>query len=302
MGELPTGHVRTADGRRLAYRDSGDPKATAIVSHHGTPGSRLDRHPQAAAIMAELGLRMITYDRPGYGESDPQPGRRVVDAAADVAALADHLGLGRFAVVGTSGGGPHALACSARLGDRISRVGVVVGAAPSDDPDFDFLAGMDQLNRDEFTAARESEEALAAHLQPFVDEVERDPDAVLDEIAEHLPPADQEVFRRPAHRAVARESFVEAVRQGSRGWVDDDRAFATGWGFPLAEAACETRLWQGELDVLVPRAHCTYLAERLPNARFELVPGAGHALADHWRSIVAWVAGQETPGSPSSAR
>jgi pimeloyl-ACP methyl ester carboxylesterase len=262
------------------------------VSHHGTPSSRLDRHPDAAAIMAELGVRMITYDRPGYGESDPQPGRRVVDAAADVAALADHVGIERFGVVGTSGGGPHALACSARLGARVSRVGVVVGAAPSDDPDFDFLAGMDQLNLDEFSAARESEEALTAYLQPFVDEFERDPDAVLDGIAAHLPPADQEVFRRPLHRAVARESLAEAVRQGSRGWVDDDRAFATGWGFPLSEAACETRLWQGELDVLVPRAHCTYLGERLPNARFELIPGAGHALADHWREIVAWVAGQ----------
>ena len=292
MGEPPTGHVRTADGRRLAYRDSGDPGATPIVSHHGTPGSRLDRHPDAAAIMAELGVRMITYDRPGYGESDPQPGRRVVDAAADVAALADHLGIERFGVVGTSGGGPHALACSARLGARVSRVGVVVGAAPSDDPDFDFLAGMDQLNLDEFAAAAESEEALAAFLEPFVEEARRDPDALLDAIAEHLPPADQEVFRRPVHRAVARESLTEAVRQGSRGWLDDDRAFATGWGFPLSDATAETRLWQGELDVLVPRSHCTYLSERLPDARFELIPGAGHALADHWREIVAWVAGQ----------
>jgi pimeloyl-ACP methyl ester carboxylesterase len=290
--EPPTGRVRTADGRRLAYRDSGDPGATPIVSHHGTPGSRLDRHPDAAAIIAELGVRMITYDRPGYGESDPQPGRRVVDAAADVAAIADHLGLGRFAVVGTSGGGPHALACSARLGDRISRVGVVVGAAPSDDPDFDFLAGMDQLNLDEFAAARESEEALAAFLGPFVDEARRDPDALLDEIVSHLPAADQEVFRRPKQRAVARESMAESVRQGSRGWVDDDRAFASGWGFPLSEAVCETRLWQGELDVLVPQTHCAYLGGRLPNARFELVPGAGHALADHWREIVAWVSGQ----------
>jgi pimeloyl-ACP methyl ester carboxylesterase len=290
--EPPTGHVRTADDRRLAYRDSGDPGATPIVSHHGTPGSRLDRHPEAAEIIAELGVRMITYDRPGYGESDPQPGRRVVDAAADVAAIADHLGLGRFAVVGTSGGGPHALACSARLGDRISRVGVVVGAAPSDDPDFDFLAGMDQLNRDEFAAARDSEEALAAFLAPFVDEARRDPDALLDEIVTHLPAADQEVFRRPQQRAIARASVAESVRQGSRGWVDDDRAFASSWGFPLSDAACETRLWQGELDVLVPRAHCAYLGERLPHARFELVPGAGHALADHWRAIVAWVAGQ----------
>jgi pimeloyl-ACP methyl ester carboxylesterase len=292
VGEQPTGHVRTADGRRLAYRDSGDPGATPIVSHHGTPGSRLDRHPEAAAILAELGVRMITYDRPGYGESDPHPGRRVVDAAADVAAIADHLGIERFAVVGTSGGGPHALACSARLGGRVTRAGVVVGAAPSDDPEFDFLAGMDQLNLDEFGAARESEEAVAAFLQPFVEEAQRDPDALLDEIVSHLPASDQEVFRRPQQRAVARESMAESVRQGSRGWVEDDRAFATSWGFPLSDATCETRLWQGEVDVLVPRSHCAYLAERLPNARFELIPGAGHALADHWRDIVAWAAGR----------
>jgi pimeloyl-ACP methyl ester carboxylesterase len=82
------------------------------------------------------------------------------------------------------------------------------------------------------------------------------------------------------------------VRQGSRGWADDDLAFATGWGFPLSEAARETRLWQGELDVLVPRAHCAYLAERLPDARFELVPGAGHALTDHRREILAWLGGR----------
>lgn len=83
MAGVPTGHVRTADGRRLAYRDRGDPGATAVVSHHGTPGSRLDRHPDEDAILAELGVRMVTYDRPGYGESDPHPGRRVVDAVGD---------------------------------------------------------------------------------------------------------------------------------------------------------------------------------------------------------------------------
>jgi pimeloyl-ACP methyl ester carboxylesterase len=287
-----TGYLRTADGRRLTYRDNGDPAAPAVVGHHGTPGSRLDGHPDEDAMLAELGLRMVTYDRPGYGESDPHPGRRVVDAAADVAAIVDHLGIERFAVVGTSGGGPHALACSAGLGGRISRVGVVVGVGPSDDPDFDFTTGMDQLNLDEFAAARESEEALAAYLQPFVDQVRSDPDALLDELAAHLPPADQEVFRRPRHRERGKASLLEAVRQGSRGWVDDDRAFATSWGFPLPDAVCETRLWQGEEDVLVPRAHCAYLGERLPNARFELIPGAGHALADHWRDILAWLAGR----------
>ena len=292
MAATHTGHLRTPDGRTLAYCDIGDPAATAIVGHHGTPGSRLDRHPDEDAMLAELGLRMITYDRPGYGGSDPHPGRRVVEAADDVAALADHLGIGRFAVVGTSGGGPHALACSARLPSRVTRAGIVVGVGPSDDPDLDFLDGMDQFNLDEFAAARESQEALAAFLQPFVDLARADPTGLLDEIAAHLPPSDQEVFRRPAHRAVARESLAESVRQGALGWADDDRAFATGWGFALSDAACETRLWQGELDVLVPRAHCAYMGERLPNARFELIPGAGHALADHWHDILAWLGGR----------
>lgn len=290
--EPRTGHLQTPDGRRLAYLDAGEPGATPIVSHHGTPGSRLDRHPDEDAMLAELGLRTVTYDRPGYGESDPHPGRRVVDAAADVAALADHLGIDRFAVAGASGGGPHALACSAQLGARVSRVGVVVGVGPSDDPDFDFLAGMDQLNLDEFAAARESEEALAAFLEPFVEMARTDPLGLLDEIAAHLPPSDQEVFNRPAQRSVASESLAESVRQGSRGWADDDRAFMTGWGFALADADCETRLWQGEDDVLVPRAHCAYLAGRLPDARFELIPGAGHALADHWHDILAWLGGR----------
>jgi len=180
---IRAGSAATADGRRLAYRDAGDPAGIAVVSHHGTPGSRLERHPDDERLMAELGLRVITYDRPGYGGSDPHPGRRVADAAADVAALADHLGLARFAVVGESGGGPHALACSAGLGERVLRVGVVVGSAPADDPDFDFLAGMGQLNLDEFAAAAESEAALTAYLEPICAEFRRDPDAMLDAIA-----------------------------------------------------------------------------------------------------------------------
>jgi pimeloyl-ACP methyl ester carboxylesterase len=286
-----TGQVEVAGGRRLAYRDAGDVAAPTVFSHHGTPGSRLDRHPDQAAVLARLGVRMVSYDRPGYGGSDPSPGRRVVDAAADVAAIADALGIGRFSVMGTSGGGPHALACSARLADRIDRVGVVVGGAPSDDPEFDFLAGMGPLNVAEFGAAAESEAALAAFLEQYVDAFTRDPDAVLDEIAAELPEPDRLVFSRPAHRAITKESFTESIRQGAAGWVADDRAFMSGWGFALAEATCETRLWQGEDDVLVPRAHCTYLASHLPNARFDLIPGAGHALADHWAAIVAWVAG-----------
>jgi pimeloyl-ACP methyl ester carboxylesterase len=284
------GSVRTTDGRTLAYRDAGEPAGIPVVDNHGTPGSRLDRHPDQARLLAELGVRLITYDRPGYGGSDRRPGRRVIDAAADVAAILDELRVERFSVTGGSGGGPHALACSAVLGDRIDRVGIVVGGAPSDDPEFDFLEGMSRLNVDEFGAAAESVEAIEAYLAPFVEGARQDPDAVIDEIAAHLPESDRQVWARPAQRALARASLAESVRQGAGGWIDDDRAFMTGWGFELSQAGRPTRLWQGELDVLVPRRHCEYLAAHLPDARFELIPGAGHLLADHWGAILTWVA------------
>ena len=236
------------------------------------------------------GIRFIAYDRPGYGLSDPRPGRVVADAAADVGALADHLGLGRFAVFGISGGGPHALACAALLPGRVGRVGVMVGAAPSDDPALDFMAGMADVNIAEFSAAREGEEALAAVLAPWVEQSGRDPDGVLDALAAELPEYDGEVLSRPEVRAELRKSIVESVRQGARGWIDDDLAFAAPWGFSLDDVHADVRLWQGELDVLVPRAHGDYLAERLPDATFELVPGAGHMLLD--------TGGTRSPGSP----
>src|SRR2546425_7476771 len=123
------------------------------------------------------------YDRPGYGRSEPQPGRSIADAASDVEALADDLGFDRFAVVGGSGGAPHALACGALLGERVIRVGALVTPAPSDATDFDFFDGLADLNVKEFGAALEGPEAIEAYLRPFVDELLRDPDVVIEQIA-----------------------------------------------------------------------------------------------------------------------
>ena len=282
------GTFETPDGRRIGYVERGDSGGMPVVLHHGTPGSRLGNHPDP---MVYEGVRFIAYDRPGYGLSDPRPGRVVADAAADVSALADHLGLDRFAVFGISGGGPHALASAALLPERVTRAGVMVGAAPSDDPELDFTAGMAEVNVTEFGAAREGEDALAAVLAPWVEQGARDPDGVIDALAAELPEYDREVVSRPPVRAEIGRSIVESVRQGARGWIDDDLAFAASWGFALADVRTEVRLWQGELDVLVPRSHGDYLARHLPNATFELVPGAGHMLLDHWRDTLGWLAG-----------
>lgn len=282
------GTARTSDGRTLAFVQRGAEDGTPVVVCHGTPGSRRTRHPDAT-LYERHGVRMIVYDRPGYGRSDPSPGRSVADAASDIAAIADELGLERFAVVGGSGGAPHALACGALLGDRLLRVGALVTPAPSDVDDFDFFTGLAEQNVTEFGAALEGREAIEAHLQPYVEATRQDVDGVLDQIASELPEVDRAIASREEFRRVMRESFVEAVRQGVRGWADDDLAFAKPWGFELEDVAVETRVWQGELDVLAPRAHGEYVASRLPNARFELLEGGGHFLDEGWAVVLEWL-------------
>ena len=276
---LREGSIQAPDGRTLVYLERGDPDGPAVVFNHGTPGCRLSRHPDEGVYR---GIRAIYYDRPGYGRSDPSPGRGVASAAADVAAIADALGLGRFGIFGVSGGGPHALACAALLPERVTKAAVLVGAAPADDPEFDFLAGMTELNLKELGAALTSPEALAAELAPFVEMLATDPEAELDHIADELPEADRRMLARPDVR--------EAVAQGDRGWAGDDLAFVKPWGFQLEDVACEVRLWQGDLDVLVPRAHGEYLERRLPNATFKLVPAQGHFIYEYWPAALAWLA------------
>ncbi|HEX5295436.1 MAG TPA: alpha/beta hydrolase, partial [Streptosporangiaceae bacterium] len=133
------------DGRELTFAEWGDPGGTPVFALHGTPGCRLNRHPDEGLIRS-AGVRLISYDRPGYGGSDRRRGRTVADAAGDVAAIADHLGIGRFAVYGISGGGPHALAVAALLGNRVSRAACIVGVAPFEVLGDEFFSGMDPQN------------------------------------------------------------------------------------------------------------------------------------------------------------
>ena len=281
------GTARAPDGRTLALFQRGAAEGVPVIVCHGTPGSRLARHPDPE-LYERHGVRMVAYDRPGYGGSDPMPGRSVADAAADVAAIADELGFERFAVVGGSGGAPHALACGALLGDRVLRVGALVTPAPSD-TDFDFFDGLADLNVKEFNAALEGREAIEAFVQKYVDALRSDPDGVIDQIASELPEIDREVASREEFRVITREQFLEAVRQGVSGWADDDLAFAKPWGFEPEDVEAEVALWQGELDVLAPRSHGEYVASRLPNARFEIVQGHGHFLVDEWSTVLDWL-------------
>lgn len=293
------GTLTAAGGRTLAYVERGPADGTPVILSHGTPGSRLARHPDPE-IYERHGVRVVAYDRPGYGRSDPQRGRSVSDAAADIAAIGDELGFERFAVVGGSGGAPHALACGALLGDRVTRVGALVTPAPFEEG-FDFFEGLADLNVKEFGAALDGEAAIEAFLQPYVDTIRSDVDSVIEEMLTELPEIDGERASKPETRAIMRESWVEAVRQGSRGWADDDLAFAKPWGFELEDVSAETRVWQGELDVLTPRPHGEYVASRLPNARFELLEGGGHFLEEEWGVVFVWLTAGATEAGATAA-
>lgn len=267
--------VDTPDGRVLAVVEAGNPSGAAVVVHNGTPMSRLLYRPNAADAEAR-GLRLIGYDRPGYGDSTSHPGRKVADAARDVATIADALGIERFATWGISGGGPHALACAAMLPDRVVAAASLAGVAPYGAEGLDWLAGMGEANVTEFTFALKGPE----HLEPFL-RTERDvmvaggAEGLVNALRSLLTPVDQAALTGD----VAQYMF-EAFRLGSEeqldGWLDDDFAFADDWGFDPARIRVPVLVLQGTEDCFVPFAHGEWLARKIPTAEAHLSVDDGH--------------------------
>lgn len=273
-----TARVKTSDGRTLAYEQQGDPGGVPVFVLHGTPGSRFSGlHPDPARVSG-AGLRLITYDRPGYGGSSRQHGRSVVDCVTDIVTIADELGLERFAVTGTSGGAPHALAAAARLPERVTRAECNVGPAPYDGEGLDFFNGMDPENVKEVGWALTGEETLVGELereaQKALDRLDADPAALLGEF--ELSEADRAVLGQEVVKQRMRISFREAMAQGIRGWVDDDLAFVKPWGFDVAGISVPVRVRYGATDVLVPAAHGAWLAAHIPGATVVVDEVSGH--------------------------
>jgi pimeloyl-ACP methyl ester carboxylesterase len=281
--------VRSAGGRTLAVARWGRPGGAPVIAHHGTPMCRLDV-PGTAALWEELDLDLVTFDRPGYGRSTAQPGRTVADAAADAAAVADVLGLERFAVHGVSGGGPHALACAALLGGRVTRTASVVGLGPFDAPGLDFRAGLTELNVAEFEVYTQGRAALEAYVGEFVALTRANGAAVMDEWDAELPEPDRLAWGTPEARALSARALTEALAASGAGWVDDGLAFIEPWGFALEDIRSPVAIWAGALDRLVPLGHALYMAARIPEAELHVVPDRGHALDD--APILGWLAGR----------
>lgn len=270
--------VDRVDGRALAYEELGDPAGIPVFVLHGTPGCRLSgRHPDPSRVSA-AGLRLVTYDRPGYGRSDRHPGRCVVDCVGDVARIADELEIGCFAVWGGSGGGPHALAVAARLPERVTRAACDCGGAPFDAAGLDWFAGMDPVNVREFGWALAGEETLAGELrrevQRVLDRIEDDPLALASDI--EFSASDRAVLDNPGVRETLRKATREAFAPGTWGWVDDDLAFVRPWGFDVEELRVPVEIRYGASDVLSPAAHGQWLAAHIAHAVVTVEEHSGH--------------------------
>ncbi len=269
--------VTTPDGRVLHVHDDGEPgdERVPLVMHHGTPMSALPLGSQVEDAR-EKGIRLIAYDRPGYGGSTRQPGRRVCDAATDTATIADALGIERFVTAGGSGGGPHALACAALLPGRVAAAASVAGVAPYDAAGLDWLAGMGDDNLAEFGAAA----AGAAELTAFLDEARSmilagNAEELAEGMASLLPPADLRALEAGLGGWL-HASMVAGLLPGIEGWLDDDLAFVTDWGFSLDTVRVPVLVVYGGQDLMVPKGHGAWLAENVPQASDDVDETAGH--------------------------
>lgn len=262
--------VTTPDNRTLAVESTGDvERGYPVFLMHGTPGSRIGIKPRDI-VLYRMGIHLISYDRPGYGGSTRQEGRSVVDCAEDVQAIATRLELGRFAVVGRSGGGPHVLACAARLGSVVDRVAVMGSIAPN----FKLLEGMARSNIELYGA--EEDEALAG-IRDHVAKIKHDPDNLLKILDPDLHPADRSVVDDIALRRLLHASYEEAVAQGSGGWEDDHLAFRKPWGFQLSEITVPVDIWHGKEDTFSPVEHAHTLKKGLVNSPATLIAAPDQA-------------------------
>jgi len=253
--------VLLADGQVLRAYDTGTDGPLTVLWHHGTPNIGAPPAPLFAAS-ARLGIRWVAYDRPGYGGSTPRPGRDIASAAAYATAVADALGVGRFAVMGHSGGGPHALACAALLPERVTAVVSISAMAPFGAAGLDWFAGM----ADAGVASLRAAAAGRAAKEEYEASAEFDP----------------EVFTAADHAALSgswswlNDVVGPALKSGTGPMIDDDLAYVTPWGFDPADVTAPVLLVHGEEDRMIPASHGEWLARHCRTAELWKSPGDGH--------------------------
>lgn len=277
-------------GRHPVFvRDAGDPQGSPVIYFHGTPGSRLDVT-FGDEIAARLGVRVLSFDRPGYGRSGSAP-YSLVSVAHDVAAIADTLGLDQFATFGWSGGGPFALATAAVLGERVVRAGVAGGIAPlqllpggvegltdNDRLALSFLPAAPDRAAEQFNSGNEEQLQLMMSVRddeqaPWIDWL--------------WGTTDPAIASDPAMRRNLFSVLHEGLRQGTMGVAWDNLAWCGPWGIEMDDVRCPVDLWYGSLDEMVPPINGEWLRDHLPDANLVIYPSEGHLLPmRHWTDML----------------
>ena len=284
--------VVTTEGRRLEVGCSGPEDGYPVFLLHGTPGSRLGPRPRTGDLHRSH-IRLISYDRPGYGGSDRLEGRGVVHAAGDVAAIAQDLGLSKFSVVGRSGGAPHALACAALLPHAVCSVAVLASLAPPDTRELSWsdgvwFEGMTQSNIAAFQLARQDPATLRADLLNRGSVINADPEQIIADLHGELSDGDRRIVMEAGVRnmlvsnftaAFALDSDADAGTPAPRyglGWYDDVISLVNPWGFEVRQIDVPTLVWHGALDEFSPVDHFHWLAEHIPGAKATIEPKRAH--------------------------
>jgi pimeloyl-ACP methyl ester carboxylesterase len=281
--------ISTSDGRTLCVHEDGDPNGLPVLMQHGTPASGL-LYEVHVELAHEQRIRLLGYDRPGYGGSTRHAGRSVAAAATDVGAIADYLGLERYCSWGVSGGGPHVLACAALCDERLAAIASLAAVAPYDADGLDFLEGMGEENHVEFGKVLEGEAALRPYLEHETEAIlAASPDELVAVMATLLGDEDRAVLTG-AFAEFLLESDAHGLEPGVDGWLDDDLAFLQPWGFDVGAINRPTLLLHGEDDRFVPVSHGRWLAERIPGVEARIGAGDGHlTLVDRLREVNDWL-------------
>ena len=276
--------LRLPDGRTLAYAEHGDAGGAPVLFFHGLPGSRLTRHPDES-VAAAAGIRLFTFDRPGYGRSTAKPGRRIADWASDVEQFARETALERFAIVAWSGGAPYALAVARAMREQVERVVLVAPLAP--------LAGTSAAHdlspalRRRVRVARRAPWLVGLSVSRDVRAFARDPQRALDRAFAGAPACDRDVLADDAIRGMYVESRTEAYRQGPRPLLQDALLYLRPWEFDVGDVGAPVRIFHGELDQTIAPAHSRQLAALLPKHESTFVAGEGHMLClTRWEDVL----------------
>lgn len=271
------------DGRRLGFAEWGEPEGKSIFHFHGSSSSRLE-HPYLEHHLE--GVRLATIDRPGHGLSSFQLNRQLLDWPKDVVALADHLGLGTFAVSGWSFGGPYAMACASSIPDRLTAVGLISSFAPYDRPGS--TAGMARSVKLALWLARWMPYGFARQFMKIQGKALRsDPKTTSGRMLSSLPESDQDALSDPRALEMLLPSMTEAYRYGADGAAWEGAMLTRPWGFAPRDIAIPVQIWHGEADVNDPLQCGEFLRDSIPLTHATTFPGEGHFLIlQRWGEIL----------------